>query len=182
MNSLNAPDALSGTKKGPPFALAHQRDVSADGPPMRIDAEGQWWQGDSPFQREALVRLFARCLVQDEQGQHWIVTPAEKCRIAVADAPLLIVEAHLDADGLACRTNSDEHVVVSPQNPLVLKADASGELRPYVLLRAGIWARLHRNVFYDLLQQAETRPDIAAPQRSAVGITSRGVFWSLGIL
>ncbi len=55
---------------------------------IRIRSDGVWLHEGTPIGREALVRLFASVLRRDPDGVY-LVTPAEKLKIAVDDAPFL---------------------------------------------------------------------------------------------
>ena len=44
-------------------------------------------------------------------------------------------------------------IAISAQHPIVLKA-YNGQMRPYVLIRSGLWALIHRNSFYHLVSKA----------------------------
>src|SRR5689334_11548651 len=53
-----------------------------------IRPDGSWWHEGARISREALVRLFSTVLRKDPDG-YWLVTPVEKMRIKVEDAPFL---------------------------------------------------------------------------------------------
>ena len=53
---------------------------------IRIRKDGLWFHEGSPIGREALVRLFSTVLRKDPDGFH-LVTPVEKMKITVEDAP-----------------------------------------------------------------------------------------------
>jgi hypothetical protein len=55
---------------------------------IRIEADGNWYHEGKRFRRESLVRLFASVL-RREPGGYYLVTPAEKLRIEVDDAPFV---------------------------------------------------------------------------------------------
>lgn len=65
---------------------------------LRITRDGAWRYEGALIQREALVRLFASILRCDEDGHHYLITPVEKWRIRVDDAPFLAVR--LDVTGI----------------------------------------------------------------------------------
>src|ERR1700732_2843172 len=75
---------------------------------MRIAADGTWFYQKTPIGRPALVKLFASVLKR-EANKYYLVTPVEKCGIAVDDAPFLAVELRIEHDPvgprLAFRTN-----------------------------------------------------------------------------
>lgn len=155
--------------------------------PIRIARDGTWFYQGSPIGRQPLVRLFASVLRRDDAGDYWLITPAERGRITVDDAPFVAVELQVEgAPGgegadqrLRLRTNLDEWVEMGPDHPLRVDTDpASGEPRPYVRVRPGLEARVNRPVFYHLVSLAV--PDAADPDR--LGVWSRGVFFPLGSL
>ena len=80
---------------------------------MRIAGDGTWFYIGSPIGRPALVRLFSTVLKRKD-GKHFLVTPAEKIRIRVDDAPFLAVEMTKEANDrgrlLRFRTNVDDWV------------------------------------------------------------------------
>ena len=89
---------------------------------MSIKADGTWFYQGSPIGRAPLVKLFASILRRDADGRYYLVTPAEKVDVAVADAPFLAVEMQVDGVGsaqqLTFRTNVDDVVVCGPGRPL----------------------------------------------------------------
>lgn len=128
---------------------------------MRIEADGTWFYMGTPIGRPALVRLFSSVLRRDPEG-FVLVTPVERVGITVADAPFAAVEMSVAGEGpgraLAFRTNVDDLVAVGPDHPLRFEADEGG-LRPYVLVRGGLWARVTRALTYDLVELAEEREE-----------------------
>src|SRR5215469_2654800 len=64
---------------------AHCGDID-----MRIARDGTWYHQGSPIGRRELVRLFSTILRKDPDG-YVLVTPVEKMRIKVEDAPFLAV-------------------------------------------------------------------------------------------
>lgn len=143
---------------------------------MRIDREGQWFHQGSPIGREAMVRLFARLLRREADGSFVLVTPMEKLTIDVADAPFLAVELKAEGEGaaarLAFRLNTGELVPAGPAHPLRLAETAEGP-RPYLLVRAGLEARLARPVYYELAERA------LAEGAEPAGVWSDGAFFAL---
>lgn len=128
---------------------------------IRIDREGRWYHEGSPFQREKLVKLFASILKR-EGDEYFLVTPVEKFRIQVDDLPfsVIAVEEVESAEGLALKftTNLGDQVVAGKDHPLVVETDPDGaEPRPSIRIRKNMEARIHRNVFYDLVEKARHR-------------------------
>ena len=145
---------------------------------MRINMDGTWYHQGSPIKREGMVRLFASILTRLENGEYWLVTPAERGRIEVEDAPFVINSMLAEGTGqqrqISFVTNIGEVVPLDPEHPLVIRQGARGdEPRPYVLVRGGLEARLGRSVFYELADLAEVDAD------DQVGIWSHDHFFSL---
>lgn len=126
---------------------------------IRIARDGRWFHEGRPIEREAMVRLFSTILRSDPDGFH-LVTPVEKLRIQVDDAPFVAVRLDASTDVLSFTTNVGDVVEAGPEHPLRIEADPqSGEPSPYVLVRAGLEARLNRPVFFELASLAEARGD-----------------------
>ncbi|MBV9858541.1 MAG: DUF1285 domain-containing protein [Alphaproteobacteria bacterium] len=148
---------------------------------MRIARDGTWFYRGSPIGRLPLVKLFASVLRREADGGFWLVTPAERGRIAVEDAPFLAVEVTAKGDGpareLIFRTNLDEIVAAGPDHPLRVETAASGEPSPYILVRPGLEARLARPVFYEVVELAGEESVDGATR---FGVWSGGMFFDLG--
>jgi hypothetical protein len=151
---------------------------------LRIASDGAWLYHGSPIHRMPLVKLFASVLRREADGSYWLVTPVERGRIAVDDAPFVAIELARTGQGagqqLRVRTNLDEWVTVGPQHPIRLRrpagvAEDSGPA-PYVEVRDGLEARLARPVYYELVELAEER---RVEGRACVGVWSEGDFFAL---
>ena len=138
-----------------------------------IRRDGQWIHEGTPIGREALVRLFASVLRLDPDGFH-LVTPVEKLRITVEDAPFLAVRADRTADGWRFLTNVGDEVTAGPEHALRVETDPlTGAPAPYLHVRRGLQARLTRPVFYELVEAAESRD-------GELGVVSGGGWFPLG--
>ncbi len=145
---------------------------------MRIAADGTWFYQKTPIGRPALVRLFASILKR-EGDNYYLVTPVEKCGIAVDDAPFLAVELTTDdaPRQLTFRTNVDDWVVCGPEHPLRFEPEReTGGLKPYLHVRRNLWAKVTRALFYDLVELGEER-DIDGT--SMFGVASGGEFYPM---
>ncbi|MEM9624977.1 MAG: DUF1285 domain-containing protein [Pseudomonadota bacterium] len=97
---------------------------------MRIDRDGVWHHQGRPISRKPLVKLFASVLRREADGDYWLVTPVERGRIEIEDAPFVITE--LDAEGsgagqtIRMKTSLDEWVTVGPDHPLNLRLPKKG--------------------------------------------------------
>ena len=120
-----------------------------------IRADGVWMHEGSPIGRAELVRLFSTVLRQDPDGYH-LVTPVEKLKIRVEDLPFRAVAVQA-ADGvLSFTTDMGDVVEAGAEHPIVVETDAAtGDPAPRVHVRADLWARIARPVFYDLVERAE---------------------------
>ncbi|MGM0430919.1 MAG: DUF1285 domain-containing protein [Pseudomonadota bacterium] len=123
--------------------------------PIHIAANGDWFYQGSQIKRQALVKLFASVLVV-EDGDYFLVTPAEKVKITVEDTPFVVVDwEQREKDGeqlLLLTTNIGDTLVLSSEHPLTMK-----EGIPYIVMQRGLTARVHRNVFYQWVSHAESR-------------------------
>ena len=149
---------------------------------IRIARDGTWFHDGAPIARKELVRLFAGVLRRDDSGDYWLVTPAERGRIVVEDAPFTAVECRAEGGGrdqiLSFRTNLDEWVEAGPANPIrVETAAATGEPRPYILVRERLEALIVRSVYYQLVDLAEVRREGGG---EILGLWSKGAFFQLG--
>jgi uncharacterized protein len=147
---------------------------------MRIDEGGVWFHQGSPIGRKELVRLFATVLRRDDDGDYWLITPAEMARIKVEDAPFLAVELTTTDEGenqvLSLRTNVDAVVTVDGDHPIHIKTDSETDTpKPYVILDGGVEAKIARAVYYELVALAVEEHHGA----SAFGVWSSGEFFPL---
>jgi hypothetical protein len=151
---------------------------------LRIARNGIWYHEGTPIQRERLVRLFASILRQDEDKQYYLVTPVEKWRIQVDDAPFLAIR--LDVDGVSANqnltftTNVGNLVIAGPDHPLIVEYRVpGGEPSPYIHVRGRLRALLSRAVFVELAELGEER---RVANDHIYGVWSQGQFFSLGRL
>ncbi|MEQ1698093.1 MAG: DUF1285 domain-containing protein [Hyphomicrobiaceae bacterium] len=145
---------------------------------LEIKADGIWHYRGSPITRRPLVELFASVLRKDDDGKTYLVTPAEKVDVQVADAPFLAVEMQVTGDGearsVALRTNLDTWVTIKAAHPIRFEVqEPAGGLKPYVLVRGRLEALLVRAVYLDLVALA-TEGDGNQP-----GFWSGGLWWPL---
>ena len=143
---------------------------------MRIATDGTWFYMQTPIGRPALVRLFASVLKREGE-RYFLVTPVEKVGITVDDAPFLAVEMREAAGTLRFRTNVDDWVACDADHALRFEPEtATGGLKPYLHVRRGLWAKVTRALFYDLVVRGEER-DIDG--RRMFGVASGGAFFPM---
>jgi len=123
---------------------------------MRIARDGRWFHEGSPINRHGLVRLFSTIL-RNEGDDYYLVTPVEKVRITVDDAPFVAVDFEPDGTGrdliLTFETNVGDRATAGPRHPIRVARDPdTGEPSPYVLVRDNLEALIDRKSFYRLVE------------------------------
>ena len=148
---------------------------------MRIARDGTWFYRGSPINRVPLVKLFASVLRREADGSYWLVTPAERGRVVVEDAPFIAVAVDVQGEGqdrrLIFRTNLDEIVTAGPEHPLRIDTAPDGTPSPYVLVKPGLEALLARPVFYELADIGHAE---VIDGETRFGVWSDGMFFCLG--
>lgn len=122
-----------------------------------IKGDGTWFYNGTPFKRPALVKLLASVLKR-EGDDYFLVTPVEKIKITVEDAPFVITQWQWQDDAkqvMVLATQLDDELMLGEQHPLEVRAD--GEF--YVCVRRNLWGRVHRNVYYQWIEEAQTSAD-----------------------
>jgi len=172
---------LQAERKQPPVHLWHpERQAEID---IRIAADGAWWHEGVEIRRPELVRLFASILRQDEDG-FCLVTPAERLRIEVDDAPFVAIDldvrnAGMPAQSLLFTTNVEEYVLLDEAHPLMVVDKPTGP-HPYIEVRSGLRALLSRSVFYRLVEFGE---ELRGPNLAGkLWVRSSGQRYCLGSL
>lgn len=144
---------------------------------IRIRKDGVWFHEGTPIGREALVRLFSTVLRKDPDGFH-LVTPVEKMRIVVEDAPFIATRVDAEDGVLRFTTNVGDVVEAGPDNAIRVEMDpATGEPRPYLHVRRGLEALIARPVFYELVEMARERE---TPEGPRLGVESHGAWFPVG--
>jgi hypothetical protein len=142
-----------------------------------IRKDGLWFHEGSPIGREALVRLFSTVLRKDPDGFH-LVTPVEKMKITVEDAPFIATRVDREGQALKFLTNVGDEVEAGPENEIRIEMDAAtGEPRPYLHVRRGLDALIARPVFYELVEMAQERE---TPEGPRLGVESNGAWFPVG--
>ncbi len=149
---------------------------------MRIARDGTWFYRGTPIGRKPLVKLFSTVIRRDEAGDYWLVTPVERGRILVDDAPFTAVEFEVSGSGrgqvLRLRNNVDDWVEAGPDHPIRVAEDSqTGEPSPYILVRDNLEALILRPVFYQLVDCAVAHRMDGADY---LGLWSKDSFFPLG--
>ena len=152
MNAFQDLLDAAGNRRLPPVHTWHPERVGDID--IRIAPDGRWFHEGMEIKRGRLVALFSTVLRLDHDG-YCLVTPAEKLRIVVEDAPFVAIDMESDGAGRARRlifaTNVGDHVLADAAHPIEVE-ERTGEPRPYVTVRGGLRARLTRSVFYRLVE------------------------------
>lgn len=144
-----------------------------------IKADGTWQHEGQPFARTAIPRLLASLLRHDSDG-YCLVTPVERWRLKVEDLPLVAVEADFHDGAWWFTTQFDDVVRLDDRHPMTLSTTPEGEQVPEIAVRFGLGARLHRNVYYRLIEQAT--PCVVANGGTQLRLYSAGNPYLLGEL
>ena len=147
---------------------------------LRISRDGAWHYLGSPIARPSLVRLLSR-VMKREGEDFFLVSPVEKLRIEVEDAPFLAVELECAGESqsqrLVFRTNVDDVVIAGKAHPIWVNEDPiSGAPSPYIEVRDGLWALINRAVYYELAERVMPSPNTPGQW----GVFSEGCFFELG--
>ena len=100
---------------------------------FEILRDGTWKHEGTRITRESMVRLFASILRKDGDGETYLVTPVEKIRVTVEDAPFVVIRADRHGEGpaqtIVFTTNVGDVVEAGPAHPLRV-TQAGDEPRP----------------------------------------------------
>lgn len=143
---------------------------------MQIKRDGTWFYQGTPIGRPALVKLFATILWR-EGDKYFLVTPVEKVRITVEDAPFIAVDFEAEGTGTAqilrFETNLGDVSVAGSDAPIrVVRDENTGEPSPYVLIRRNLEALIDRKSFYRLV-------DLGVHHDGWFGVWSGGKFFGI---
>jgi hypothetical protein len=124
---------------------------------MRISADGTWYHEGVPIKRAELWQLFAGILRREADGEFYLVTPVEKCRVEVELHPLIITDVSpAQADEgvqLIAMLNAGGYFPISAEYPLKPEQKAGGAA--YIDLPNGLTALCSRPAWYRLVDMAD---------------------------
>ena len=124
---------------------------------MAISSDGTWYHEGVAIKRAELWQLFAGILRRESDGEYYLVTPVEKCRVEVALHPLIITDMQCDESGktpqLLAILNAGGTFPVGPEYPLKLEEKAGGAA--YIELPHGLSALCSRAAWYRLVDLAD---------------------------
>ncbi len=147
---------------------------------MTISKSGKWYYMGSEIKRPAMVKLFSSILRLESDNSYYLVTPVEKVRIQVEDAPFVAVaitkEQSEGMNTVTFWTNLNDEIVLSKENPLSIEIKKNDEPSPYITVRNNLRALISRSVFYELVDLAETIPIDGVPY---LAIKSQGEIFKI---
>lgn len=155
---------------------------------LTIALDGRWFYEGSPIGRASLVSLFASVLKREGE-RYFLVTPVEKVGITVEDTPFLITQWQKvldDVTGQYCyvfTTQTGDDIRLEEKSQLELREppealkETDATPIPYICVRRNLWARLHQNVYYQLLEQAS---EITSPQATQFTVHSHNTEFVIG--
>ena len=156
-------------KKLPPVETWKPKNLGAID--IKISRDGTWVHEGGEIKRKELVQLFSTILVKEE-NRYFLVTPVQKLRIEVEDAPFVAVSFQVRGEppetDIIFETNVGDLVVLNKEHILWL-----AEGKPYIHVRSGLNALLTRNAFYHLI-------DYGVEKNGQLIIYSSGSSFSLG--
>ena len=134
-------------KKLPPVETWKPKNLGAID--IKISRDGTWVHEGGEIKRKELVQLFSTILVK-EGNSYFLVTPVQKLRIEVEDAPFVAVSFQVRGEppetDIIFETNVGDLVVLNKEHILWV-----AEGKPYIHVRSGLNALLTRNAFYHLI-------------------------------
>ena len=127
---------------------------------IHIKANGEWFHEGSKIERQGLITLFSSILRRETDGHFYLVTPVEKWRIQVEDAPLIVTK--IDAlhpgtnqQAIQFTLNNGDYGTINSQYKLWVETTSeTHEPAPYIALPHGLHAKLNRSSFYHLIDYA----------------------------
>jgi len=152
---------------------------------LKILADGVWMHQGQPITKAKIMQLFGRLLRRQTNGDYWLVTPTEAFVVEVEDLPFIAVAAdlldqkngHETLPAWRFTSNCGDLVWLDQNLQLRVTTDKNGQPKPEIELRAGLWARINRNVFYQLALACEC-VDIQGESRAQ--LTSANFTYDLG--
>ena len=162
---------------------------------MLIDQYGDWYYRQSKIEREKLVRLFSTIL-RKEGEDYFLVTPVEKLKIQVVDFPftvnLMEVRHQDDKQAIYFLTNLGDEICLDANHPIKYSPiqprqsqtaadDTPVANLPHINVRDQLFAKISRNVFYELANLAiDQQSDVNESNAiGSLGVYSMGEFFPL---
>ena len=179
--------------KGLEVIYSHAKNTKQKNPPVeswnpdycgeidiRIDLNGKWFYMGSEIKRPALVKLFSSVLRLDSDGNFYLVTPVEKLKIKVEDAPFFIVSMEKnnveDVTSFNFYTNTQEKIELSNKNPIEINLNEKNRPKPYITVRRNLKALISRSVYYEMIDSAQ---EIMIENKKCLALSSNNNYFKL---
>lgn len=164
-------------KKLPPVNEWHPERIGEID--IRIAKDGVWFYQGNEMERQSIVELFSGILRKDDQD-YYLVTPVEKMKITVDDAPFVVCMMDVEGEGekqkIYFSTNVGDAFLLSSSHALTVDYNEKNEPSPYVSVRDKLSALVSRQVYYELAELVVDTSDEQGVEQ--FGIWSDGVFFS----
>lgn len=144
---------------------------------LQIKANGDWFYAGSIFKRQTLVKLLSSVL-KKEHDNYFLVTPVEKIKITVDDAPFVLTQWRWQDDDkttMIVSNNVGTEFILDDKHPISL--NYSGEL--YVTVRRNLLAKVHRNIYYQWIDLAK---EVSTKKGTELILTSASCDFCLGVI
>ncbi len=126
---------------------------------IKIASDGRWFHDGVLMKRMELVKLFAGILRKESDGEYYLVTPVEKCRITVEHHPFVVIDAEYEVvtDNqravLWLTLNTDGLIPVGSDYPIACDSRANGAA--FVSLVRGLSGLFSRAAWYRLVEMTD---------------------------
>ena len=145
---------------------------------IRIAKDGGWFYRGEVMSRVDVVKLLSSILRKDDK-EFFLVTPTEKMRVQVEDAPFVVnmmdVEGMGESQKLHFSTQLGDCFTLSPAHPLRVIYNEKQEPSPYLLVRDRLEARVSRQIYYEMAELCVLQEG----KREHYGLWSDGGFYPL---
>lgn len=144
---------------------------------LQIKSNGDWYYAGTIFKRPALVKLLSSVL-KKEENNYFLVTPVEKIKISVEDAPFVLTQWHWQDENnttMVVNNNVGDEFVLDATHPIM--QNEAGEL--YVTVRRNLLAKVHRNIYYQWIDLAKEE---STEKGTELVFTSACCDFSLGVI
>ena len=147
---------------------------------IKILQNGKWLYMGSEIKRPALVKLFSSVLRLDDDGNYYLVTPVEKLKIEVEDAPFFIISMEkITSNGDTSYyfyTNTHERIELSSEAPIEIIINKKNHPKPYITVRRNLKALISRSVYYEIIDNAE---EVSIESKKCLALLSNNNYFKL---
>lgn len=118
---------------------------------IRLDSEGNWFQGEYPILHERTCQFFHKHIAMDEEGRYYLTGEDKPVYIDVEDAPYWVIKIERTIAGHLI-TLTDESIELLDLNSLWTgKGNAL-----YCLIKGGTQpAKFSRGTYYEIMKELE---------------------------